>query len=64
MNAKEHKHINVIRDNWLNKLKLNDKKKILHYFISFFKNKYYNKMNNNIKKIVYINVNSNPKKSN
>lgn len=46
MNAKEHKHIDVIRDNWLNKIKHN--KKLLYYFISYFKNKYYNRYNKEI----------------
>jgi alpha-N-acetylglucosamine transferase len=50
MNAKEHKHINVIRDKWLNKLKINkdNNKRLLYYFIHLFKNKYYNNMNKNI----------------
>ena len=53
MNAKEYKHVDIIRDKWLNKLKMNNKKKILHYFISIFKNKYYNIMNKNIQSIIY-----------
>jgi hypothetical protein len=50
MNAKEHKHIDVIRDNWLEKIKHN--KKLLYYFISYFKNKYYNKYNKNVNNII------------
>jgi hypothetical protein len=40
MNAKEHKHVDIIRDNWLEKIK---DKKLLYYFVSYFKKKYYNK---------------------
>ncbi len=51
MNAKEYKHINVIRDKWLNKLlKENNNKKLLHYFISIFKHNYFDKFNKNISK--------------
>ena len=50
MNAKEHKHIDVIRDNWLKKIKNN--KKLLYFFISYFKNEYYNKYNKNITNII------------
>ena len=50
MNAKEHKHIDVIRDNWLEKIKNN--KKLLYYFILYFKNEYYNKYNKNISNII------------
>jgi alpha-N-acetylglucosamine transferase len=51
MNAKEHKHINIIRDKWLNKLKYQNKnKQLLYYFISLFKKKYYNVLNKNIQK--------------
>ena len=54
MNAKEHKHIDIIRDKWLNKLKnMDNNKKMLYFFISIFKNKYYNKMNDDVKNIVY-----------
>jgi len=55
MNAKEHKHIDIIRDNWLEKIKKN--KKLLYYFILFFKNEYYNKYNKNISNIVFSKVN-------
>jgi alpha-N-acetylglucosamine transferase len=45
MNAKEHKHIDIIKDKWLNKLKNNNKKKLLYYFISFFKKEYFDRLN-------------------
>ena len=38
MNAKEYKHVDIIRDNWLEKIK---DKKLLYYFISFFKKHYF-----------------------
>lgn len=54
MNAKEFKHIDIIRDNWLNKLKKsNNNKKILYNFILFFKNNYFDKLNKKIKNITY-----------
>jgi alpha-N-acetylglucosamine transferase len=46
MNSKEHKHIDVIRDNWLNIIKKT--KKTLYYFILYFKNNYYNKYQKDI----------------
>lgn len=46
MNAKEYKHIDIIKDKWLNKIKNN--KKLLYYFISYFKNQYYNKYHTKI----------------
>jgi alpha-N-acetylglucosamine transferase len=49
MNAKEHKHIDIIKDKWLNKLKNRKDKKLLYYFISKFKKEYYDKFNKNIK---------------
>lgn len=52
MNAKEYKHIDVIRDRWLNKLK-NDtskNKRILYHFILIFKKLYFDKLNNMITK--------------
>jgi len=52
MNAKEHKHINIIRDNWLNKLKYNNNKKLLYFFITLFKTKYFDKMNKNVSNII------------
>jgi hypothetical protein len=52
MNAKEHKHIDIIRDNWLNKLKYNNNKKLLYFFINLFKTKYFDKMNKNISNII------------
>jgi hypothetical protein len=66
MNAKEYKHIDIIRDNFLNKL-INKNKyknykyennKLLYYFISYFKKNYYDKMNKNIKNICYNNITS------
>jgi hypothetical protein len=54
MNAKEYKHINVIRDNWLNKLKkLNNNKKLLYHFILYFKDNYFNKFNKKVKNVAY-----------
>lgn len=50
MNAREHKHIDVIRDKWLNKIKYN--KKILYYFILYFKTNYYDKYDKNITNII------------
>jgi hypothetical protein len=55
MNAKEYKHIDIIRDKWLNKLKNNQQKRILYYFITIFKNKYFDKFNTYIKKELLLN---------
>lgn len=58
LNSSEYKHINVIKDKYLNKFKTsnNNNKKLLYEFISFFKKTYFDKYNVNIKKICYNNI--------
>jgi alpha-N-acetylglucosamine transferase len=50
INANEHKHVDIIKDNWLDKIKI--KKKYLYYFINIFKIKYYDKYNESITKML------------
>jgi hypothetical protein len=47
INSTQYKHIDIIRDNYLDKIK--KKNKLLYYFVNFYKNKYYKKYNNIIK---------------
>jgi alpha-N-acetylglucosamine transferase len=50
INSAEYKHIDIIRDNWLEKLK--QKKPHLAIFIEFFKTKYYDRYNVDILKLL------------
>ena len=49
LNNKENKHVDIIRDKYLDKIK--KKNFLLYYFINIFKNIYYDKYNEKIKKI-------------
>ena len=53
LNHKEYKHIDIIRDNYLDKMK--NKYELLYNFIKVFKDKYYDKYHKNIEKICKIN---------
>lgn len=53
MNAKEYKHVDIIRDKWLNKMKNNNRKKLLYYFIKIFKDTYYDKYEDKLNKNIY-----------
>ena len=50
LNNKENKHVNIIRDKYLDKIK--KKNFLLYYFINIFKNIYYDKYNKKIKKVL------------
>lgn len=63
VNSSEYKHIDIIRDEYLNKFKKSNdnNKKLLYNFILYFKNKYFDVYNKNIKKICYNNIITNNK---
>jgi hypothetical protein len=48
--CKEHKHIDIIRDGYLEDMK--DKKYLVYYFLKKYKKDYYDKYHNNISKII------------
>jgi alpha-N-acetylglucosamine transferase len=51
-NSKQYKHVDIIRDNYLNKLKKDNY--LLYYFVNNFKKEYYDIYNKKIKKICYV----------
>jgi alpha-N-acetylglucosamine transferase len=53
MNAKEYKHIDIIRDKWLNKMKNDNRKKLLYYFVKIFKDNYYDKYQDKFNKNIF-----------